>query len=442
MKKLWIALAMLLMLCGCSANGQTAGPASDQAQSEQKQTEPSVSSVTQREQESAEAEEAADLPKKADAKTAAEEPAAQEEPADRLSEKSGQEDETESQDAEEAPLPAKPKLADFPNAAAPDDTFICMLNDFWNDDTPAQWRVYTKSEETKRAGTQHAGGSFAAAQWVTEGGLYDLSNTLEESDTAYQNGAFAESIGAYRTQILVSGEFDLDGCGADETIQILRLQGSDGFATGVRVIKNGECFDLTQGIMPYFEPVNIWIADLDADGSAEVYLRMENGTVQQAMLALEFSASGIQRLEFKEEESLKIRRISITGDTLLVVATTRVSGAHIAIRRYCKNGQQIIPIDQEWTYVYRNGDDNSILGEAAVLRVKNAIPAVLDDGTQLLLAPDTCLIFLSGDEKSYVRFLTDKGQRGTIAFTEGTYGAAYIGDQWIDEYFDFFPRAE
>ena len=68
---------------------------------------------------------------------------------------------------------------------------------------------------------------------------------------------------------------------------------------------------------------------------------------------------------------------------------------------------------------------------------------MLADGEQTLLLPDTYLIITSGDEKSYMRFLTENGLQGTISFTEvNEYGIAFINGKWIDKYFDFYPRAE
>lgn len=99
----------------------------------------------------------------------------------------------------------------------------------------------------------------------------------------------------------MSEEFDLDGCGERETLQLLKLSGSNGFAMGIRVIKNGEIFDLEDNSMLQETVVNMWLADLDSDDHAELYLILARGTVQQKLLAWEFSKSGMQRLQFEEE---------------------------------------------------------------------------------------------------------------------------------------------
>lgn len=101
------------------------------------------------------------------------------------------------------------------------------------------------------------------------------------------------------------------------------------------------------------------------------------------------------------------RLFIIKDDTLFVVTYTRNSGSFIALRRFYKSGQQIIPIDKDWTHAYQKA--SSFWGEYAVLRVKESIPAVLSGGTETTLLPDTYLIMTSCDEKSYVRFLTEQG---------------------------------
>lgn len=453
MKKLWIVIVFLLLLCGCSTKSQNAVIAGTPVETEREQAESAALSEVQETQENSEREESANHQTEADAQddaneylqgeeTSAEETDAQEETAVSPSDKAKQEADAGNREKAE-PLPAKPKLGDFLYASVPDDAFICELDKMWVDDTPIQWRIYTQPEEMEYCATGNAENAFAPVELTERIYIYNLPDTLEESSISYRNGALTERIGSYRTQIIVSREFDLDGCGERETIQLLYLRGSGGNETGVRIIKNDAIFDLEEEPMPYADIINMWLADLDADGRVELYLRMENGTVQRELLAWEFSTSGLQRLQFEGEESLSSAMINIKDNTLFVVAYTRVSGAHIALRRYCKSGQQIVPIDTEWAYAFQDADCNSIFGELAVLRVKESIPAMLADGEQTLLLPDTYLIITSGDEKSYMRFLTENGLQGTISFTEvNEYGIAFINGKWIDKYFDFYPRAE
>lgn len=442
-KKLWIVLAFLLLLCGCSAKSQNAAPVSAPVETEQKQTE---SADVHEAQENSEKEEQDEFPAETDMQDDAhieepqttEEPKNQEEPAGSPE----QEPDTEPQEEETKPLSEKPKLADFPYATVPDDVFLDELaeSEVYSDDTPVQWHIYTQMEAIEHGAVGNSENAFAPVK-LTEGiSIYDLPDTLKESSVPYRNDTVEERIGAYQTQIVVSGEFDLDGCGEYETIQLLYLRGSSGSATGARIIKNDTIFNLEVDPEPYGFIEDLWLADLDADGSVELYLHMRNGSVWKELFAWEFSASGLQRLQFDGEESLSSAVINMKDDIMFAVAYTRLSGAHVGLRRYGKSGQQIVPIDTEWTYAFL--DDDSIFGEFAVLMVKESIPAVLADGTQTLLLPDTYLIITSGDEKSYMRFLTEDGLRGMIPFTEvSEYQMAYINGKWIDAYFDFYPRA-
>ena len=79
MKKLWIVLAFLLLLCGCSAKSQNAAPVSAPVETEQKQTE---SAEVHEAQENSEKEEQDEFPAETDMQDDAhiEEPQTTEEP--------------------------------------------------------------------------------------------------------------------------------------------------------------------------------------------------------------------------------------------------------------------------------------------------------------------------------------------------------------------------
>ena len=79
-----------------------------------------------------------------------------------------------------------------------------------------------------------------------------------------------------RTEIVRSGEADLDGCGTPETVQLLRIWDQyDQQSFVLRIQKGSDVFDtgFEEPDVSYPASFNahIWLADLDADGYPEVY---------------------------------------------------------------------------------------------------------------------------------------------------------------------------
>ena len=170
-KKLWIVLAFLLLLCGCSAKSQNAAPVSAPGETEQKQTE---SADVHEAQENSEKEEQDEFPAETDMQDDAhieepqttEKPKNQEEPAGSPE----QEPDTEPQEEETKPLSEKPKLADFPYATVPDDVFLDELaeTEVYSDDTPVQWHIYTQMEAIEHGAAGNSENAFAPVK-LTEG---------------------------------------------------------------------------------------------------------------------------------------------------------------------------------------------------------------------------------------------------------------------------------
>lgn len=174
MKKLWIVIVFLLLLCGCSTKSQNAVIAGTPVETEREQAESAALSEVQETQENSEREESANHQTEADAQddaneylhgeeTSAEETDAQEETAVSPSDKAKQEADAGNREKAE-PLPAKPKLGDFLYASVPDDAFICELDKMWVDDTPIQWRIYTQPEEMEYCATGNAENAFAPVE--------------------------------------------------------------------------------------------------------------------------------------------------------------------------------------------------------------------------------------------------------------------------------------
>lgn len=440
MKKLWIVIAVILLLCGCAhrQGEQAAEPKEENVPANtvlQGETEPhgETQNEKQTNQESIPETDTQNSPAAAqpDAETAETQ---KETPAPLPEEENTQEDTQENTAPESS---AKPCLADFGDGQTPDAAFICSPYGMSEDGT--RYMLYdqpSQSGQTEQPGME---GRIAPIELTAGIDLYERLDAQTESDTPYRNGALKETAGNYRTMIITSDEYDLDGCGENETIQLLYIMGEGNCQIGLRVIKNGVAFDAEEDLSLYDTAEHLWLADLDADGNAEIYLSACRGTVLKNIFAWELTETALKKLQGGWENGSQIVAMNFKDNALYLTAYTNVAGAHYALCRYVLRDGQFIAIDAAWSYVYQN--DASIFGDMAVLTVKDALPVTLEDGTAAELSPGTILIFTAGDQKSFVCFLTKEGTRGRVALTVKEGGAAFVNGKMIDNYFVFLPHA-
>ena len=241
-----------------------------------------------------------------------------------------------------------------------------------------------------------------------------------------------------RTEIVRSGEADLDGCGTPETVQLLRIWDQyDQQSFVLRIQKGSDVFDtgFEEPDVSYPASFNahIWLADLDADGYPEVYFNGNMNGDQYVLNVWSMKTGTPELIPFEDQIYLEAAIIGVSDNSLQLESTQNVLGSYSAIRAYALHDDVLTPLGDEWQIVPANTSYSR-------LSVVRDIPVTLDDGTESVFGPGTVLQVTGTDGKSFVDVITSDGVTGRIAIEQPA------GDwQWyIDgeselEYFELVP---
>ena len=243
-----------------------------------------------------------------------------------------------------------------------------------------------------------------------------------------------------RTEIVRSGEADLDGCGTAETVQLLRIWDQyDQQSFVLRIQKGTDVFDtgFVEPDVSYPASFNahIWLADLDADGYPEVYFNGNMNGDQYVLNVWSLKTGTPELVPFEEQIFLEAAVIGVSDNSLQLESTQNVLGSYSAIRAYALHDDVLTPLGDAWQIFPANTSYSR-------LSVVRDIPVTLDDGTESVFEPGTVLQVTGTDGKSFVDVITSDGVTGRIAVEQPA------GDwQWyIDgkselEYFELVPYA-
>ena len=245
---------------------------------------------------------------------------------------------------------------------------------------------------------------------------------------------------AVRTEIVRSGEADLDTDGAMETVQLLRIWDQyDQQSFILRIQKGTEVFDtgMDEGELSYPPSFNarIWLADLDADACPEIYFCGDMASDDYVLNVWSCKSGTPELIPFEDQLFLEASILSISEGSLQLESTQDVLGSYEAVRAYVLHDGVLVPLGDAWQIVPANTSYSR-------LSVVRDIPVTLDDGTQSVFGPGTVLQVTGTDGKSFVDVITNDGVTGRIAVEQPA------GDwQWyIDgkpelEYFELVPYA-
>mgnify|MGYP004615591363 FL=1 len=243
-----------------------------------------------------------------------------------------------------------------------------------------------------------------------------------------------------RTEIVRSGEADLDGCGTPETVQLLRIWDQyDQQSFVLRIQKGSDVFDtgFEEPDVSYPASFNahIWLADLDADGYPEVYFNGNMNGDQYVLNVWSLKTGTPELIPFEDQIFLEAAIISVSDTSIQLESTQNVLGSYSAIRAYALDDGVLTPLGDAWQIVPANTSYSR-------LSVVRDIPVTLDDGTESVFGTGTVLQVTGTDGKSFVDVITSDGVTGRIAVEQPA------GDwQWyIDgkpelEYFELVPYA-
>ena len=243
-----------------------------------------------------------------------------------------------------------------------------------------------------------------------------------------------------RTEIVRSGEADLDGCGTPETVQLLRIWDQyDQQSFVLRIQKGADIFDtgFEEPDVSYPASFNahIWLADLDADGYPEVYFNGNMNGDQYVLNVWSLKTGTPELIPFEDQIFLEAAIISVSDTSIQLESTQNVLGSYNAIRAYALHDGVLTPLGDAWQIVPANTSYSR-------LSVVRDLPVTLDDGTESVFGPGTVLQVTGTDGKSFVDVITSDGVTGRIAVEQPAGDWQwYISGEPELEYFELVPYA-
>lgn len=268
--------------------------------------------------------------------------------------------------------------------------------------------------------------------------------------TAVQTSAY-RGVDAYgfaptKTEIICRMNYDLDGCGRKESVQLLRIWDEyDQYSFALRVVKNGVNYDtgvvmgsLTGGgaaqddvQLPRYAP-QLWLADLDGDNLVEVYFGGDMASDDYAFSAWTVGVNGLERIEIDGQPYLDARIVSIEGSVMQLEKTLHVLGTYSGTSNYCFGATgQLEQLDAYWQ-----------IESGTALKLKKALPVVMNDGSQATLPVGTQLYVTATDGQGTALFKTDSGLTGQIAIERSDDGYSWtIAGVSEDDYFETLSYA-
>ena len=245
---------------------------------------------------------------------------------------------------------------------------------------------------------------------------------------------------AVRTEIVRSGEADLDTDGAMETVQLLRIWDQyDQQSFILRIQKGTEVFDtgMDEGELSYPPSFNarIWLADLDADACPEIYFCGDMASDDYVLNAWSCKSGTPEQIPFEDQLFLEASILSISEGSLQLESTQDVLGSYEAVRAYVLHDGVLVPLGDAWQIVPANTSYSR-------LSLVRDLPVTLDDGTESTFGPGTILQVTGTDGKSFVDVVTEDGTAGRVYIEkpEGDW-QWYINGEPELSYFELVPYA-
>lgn len=216
-----------------------------------------------------------------------------------------------------------------------------------------------------------------------------------------------------RTEIVRSGNADLDGDGSDESIQLLRIWDQyDQQSFILRLQRGSEIFDTciweNELAYPVSFNAHIWLADLDSDGYPEVYFNGNMNSDRFVLNVWSMKTGAPELLTFENQVFLEAMILTIADNSLQLESTQEVLGSYTAVRAYTLQSGAFEPLGDAWQIV----PENTSYSRMTLVR---ELPVTLADGTDGVFEAGTILQVTGTDGKSFVDVITDDGTSGRIA---------------------------
>lgn len=264
--------------------------------------------------------------------------------------------------------------------------------------------------------------------------------------TSAYSGVDAFGFAPTKTEIVCRMNYDLDGCGRKESVQLLRVWDEyDQYSFALRVVKNNVQYDT--GVvtdyggaggaaqdnvqLPRYAP-QLWLADLDGDNLVEIYFGGDMASDDYAFSAWTVGMNGLELILIDGQPYIDARIVSIDGSVMRLEKALYVLGTYYGTSNYCFGATgQLEQLDLVWQ-----------VQSTFALKLKKALPVVMNDNSQATLPVGTQLYVTATDAQSVVYFKTDSGLTGEIAIEQADDGYSWmIAGASENEYFETLPYA-
>lgn len=226
--------------------------------------------------------------------------------------------------------------------------------------------------------------------------------------------------------------YDVDTDASKEKIELVpvSMEGKEPFVA-LRITRGTDVYERQ---MELTQELSCWIADMDGESGAEVYVSGKSASGESRLYLCRFDANGIRQIPISRDEAKRdsfgekylIGQIETIEERILYAnADLSVFGSHAAQMMYSYADDEVSSLDGFW----------SIRSQTPVKTIR-ALPVTMDDGTQRELPAGTELSLRATDAVSMVMFETSDGERGTITITKNVAGGWYIAGRADTLYFE------
>lgn len=230
------------------------------------------------------------------------------------------------------------------------------------------------------------------------------------------------------TEIVCRYNYDLDGCGRKEAVQLLRLWDEyEQSSFALRVVKNGVNYDVgvlcgrkdgsgqETAQLPRYS-AQLYLADLDEDNLVEIYFGGDMASDDYAFSVWTVDETGLSPIFIDGEVYADARIVSIEDKTMVLEKWTHVLGSYLARSAYCFDADGgLVQLDALWQ-----------IQSSAMLTLKTALPVTMPDGAKASLPAGTKLKITATDNESLAQFETASGNSGLIEITRAQDGIGWL----------------
>lgn len=237
--------------------------------------------------------------------------------------------------------------------------------------------------------------------------------------------------------------YDIDGDGEKETLTMDSYSPGEGI-TRRRLLVDGKPA-VGEAESPSDAPGELWIADVNWDGTAELFYSFDAGSDDYLTIGwhgdtlepMAFTGDSRYGADPGEWHSALEGRLLFSAYAPVVDGWIYQLGTYAAVRPYELREDGVMAPRAYYDWSYR--------ANRQWLTVRRYLPVTMDDVGQAVLTEGETIRLL-GSEGGTIRFITSGGQRGVLRAEvrreeDGSFAGWFIDGLPEDDYFEFLPYA-